>query len=61
MVYKKILNEQGDYKDTNDVRYDVLEAHEAYTPQGKNVGWDEFENRQAALDAYGLTFSPMEE
>ena len=42
MVYKKIANEQGDYKDANEARYTVLEAHEAWTPQGKNVGWDEY-------------------
>lgn len=61
MVYKKIQNETGDYKDANEVRYDVLEAHEAYTPQGKNVGWDEYENLQAALTAYGLIYDPLQD
>ena len=60
MVYKKIANEQGDYKDVNDVRYDVLEAHEAYTPQGLNVGWDEYEDMAQALEAYGLRYDPLE-
>ena len=55
MVYKKIQNEKGDYKDANEVRFDVLEAHEAHTPQGLNVDWDEFESIDAALGAYGLT------
>lgn len=59
MVYKKIQNEQGDYKDENDVRFTVLEAHEAYTPQGKNVGWDEFTDKAAACEAYGLTYDPL--
>ena len=59
MVYKKIQNEKGDYKDNQNLRYNVLEAHEAYTPQGKNVGWDEFENKEAALAAYGLTYDPL--
>lgn len=59
MVYKKFQNEKGDYKDNQNVRYNVLEAHEAYTPQGKNMGWDEFENMDAALAAYGLTFDPL--
>ena len=59
MVYKKIANEQGDYKDANDVRYDVLEAHEAWTPQGKNVGWDEFANIEEAAGAYGLEYKPL--
>ena len=44
MVYKKIQNEQGSYIDAEQVRWDILEAHEAYTPEGKNVGWDEFES-----------------
>lgn len=59
MVYKKFQNEKGDYKDNKDVRYNVLEAHEAYTPQGKNMGWDEFENMDAALSAYGLMYAPL--
>lgn len=60
MVYKKIQNEQGSYIDAEQVRWDILEAHEAYTPQGKNVGWDEFPNIEAAAQAYGLTYSPLE-
>ena len=61
MVYRKIQNETGDYKDAKEVRYDVLEAHEAFTPQGKNVGWDEFADRQAALTAYGLIYDPLQD
>lgn len=59
MVYKKIQNEQGDYKDNKDVRFDILEAHEAYTPEGKNVGWTEFENMDACLSAWGLVYDPI--
>ena len=59
MVYKKIANEEGNYKDKQDVRYDVLEAHEAWTPQGKNVGWDEYPDMQTALEAYGLVYDPL--
>lgn len=54
MVYKKIQNNEGNYIDNNNVRFDVLEAHEAWTPQGKNVGWDTFENKDFALQSYGL-------
>lgn len=54
MVYQKIQNNEGNYKDKNNVRFDVLEAHEAWTPQGKNVGWDRFETKEAALQHYGL-------
>lgn len=61
MVYKKIQNEQGDYKDSKEVRFTILEAHEAYTPEGLNVGWDEFENIEEAAKAYGLTYSPLQD
>lgn len=54
MVYKKIQNDNGIYVDQNNVHYDVLEAHEAWTPQGLNVGWDEHENIESALQSYGL-------
>lgn len=60
MVYKKIQNEQGSYIDKQQVRWDILEAHEAYTPQGKNVGWDEYDSLEQAAQAYGLTYSPLE-
>ena len=59
MVYKKFQDEQGDYKDSKEVRYTVLEAHEAWTPQGKNVGWDEYPYIEAALEAYGLVYDPL--
>jgi len=59
MVYKKIQDEQGDYKDNQDVRYTVLEAHEAWTPQGKNIGWDEYPDLATAVSAYGLTYDPL--
>lgn len=61
MVYKKIKDEYGNYKDNQNVRYTILEAHEAWTPEGKNVGWDEFDNIQAAAQAYGLTYDPLPE
>jgi len=54
MVYKKIANPEGNYIDSEQNRFDVLEAHEAWTPQGKNVGWDEYADLETALQAYGL-------
>ena len=59
MVYKKIQNEEGNYIDVQQVRWDILEAHEAWTPQGKNIGWDEFDNLEQAAQAYGLTYDPL--
>lgn len=61
MVYKKVQNEQGNYIDSMNVRWDILEAHEAWTPQGKNVGWDEYDNVEQAANAYGLKYQPIEE
>lgn len=60
MVYRKVKDKNGDYKDNQGVRYTIREAHEAWTPEGKNVGWDEFENIQATAQAYGLTYDPIE-
>lgn len=59
MVYKKIQNPEGDYKDVQNVRWNVLEAHEAWTPEGMNVGWDSFENLAKAIKEYGLTYDPL--
>ena len=61
MVYKKIQNKEGNYTDAQHTRFDVLEAHEAYTPQGINAAWDTFENLEAALEAYGLIYNPLPE
>lgn len=61
MVYKKFKDEKGDYIDKDGVRFNVIEAHEAHTPLGLNVGWDEYSNKELALNAYGLTFNPLEE
>lgn len=60
MVYKKVQNEEGNYIGQDGNRYDILEAHEAYTPEGLNVGWDEFTSLEAAAVAYGLTLDPLE-
>lgn len=59
MVYKKTQNEEGNYIDVQQTRWDILEAHEAWTPEGKNVGWDTFENLEQAAQAYGLIYDPL--
>lgn len=61
MVYRKVQDENGNYKDNNGTRFTIREAHEAWTPQGKNVGWDEFENIEQAAQTYGLTYDPLPE
>ena len=61
MVYKKFQNEEGNYIDVQQQRWDILEAHEAWTPEGLNVGWDTYDNLEAAAAAYGLTYEPLPE
>ena len=61
MVYKKFANAEGQYIDAQQARWDILEAHEAYTPEGLNVGWDEFESLEEAASYYGLTYDPAEQ
>ena len=61
MVYKKIQNNAGNYIDGQLKRWDILEAHEAYTPQGLDVGWDAFDSIEAAAEAYGLMYDPLPE
>ena len=61
MVYKKVQNEEGNYVDTQHTRWDILEAHEAHTPEGLNIGWDEYADLEAAAAAYGLMYDPLPE
>lgn len=61
MVYKKFEDEQGPYIDIQGKRWTIMEAHEAYTPEGLNVGWDSFESLEQAIQAYGLIYQPIEE
>lgn len=60
MVYKKVQNNEGNFIDVQGVRWDILEAHEAWTPEGINVGWDEYPNLETATQAYGLIYDPIE-
>lgn len=61
MVYKKFANAEGQYIDAQQERWDILEANEAWTPEGLNVGWDEYPNIEIAAKAYHLTYDPIEE
>lgn len=60
MVYKKFQNEEGEYIDVSSKRWTIMEAHEAWTPEGKNIGWDEYPNLETATQAYGLIYDPIE-
>ena len=62
MVYKAVESEYGEYKNDEDVLFDIFEAINVMTPQGKNVGWSEYSNIEEAAAAFGLTYvGPQEE
>jgi hypothetical protein len=61
MVYKKVECEMGPYIASDGSRYEIYEAINVMTPQGKNVGWDEFNNIDEAAEAYNLIYSEPEE
>lgn len=60
MVYKKFQDEEGEYIDVSSQRWTIMEAHEVFTPEGLNVGWDEYPNLEQASIAYGLKYKPCE-
>lgn len=61
MVYKKIESEAGPYQASDGSRYEIFEAIKVMTPQGKNVGWDEFDSIEDASQAYGLIYDEPKE
>lgn len=61
MFYQKQENERGNFIDSEGVRYSLTECKCALTPQGMNVGYTEFESREACLEAWGLTELSEEE
>ena len=62
MVYKKVESEMGLYKASDGSLYDIMEAVNVMTPQGKNVGWTEYNNIEEAAAAIALTYiGPQDE
>lgn len=61
MVYKKVECEMGAYIASDGSRYEIFEAINVMTPQGKNVGWDTFNNINEAAEAYGLIYDEPKE
>lgn len=80
MVFRKQLNEEGNYIDLYGRRWEILscercESKEWYDTdevdeEGNpvwaqriviNKGWDAFESEEAAAQAYGLTYKPIEQ
>jgi len=60
MVYKLFI-EDGEYRDrlTKEGR-NLMEAEIAYTPEGINVGWDEFNSLEDAIYSYNIELKPKE-
>jgi hypothetical protein len=58
MIYKLFL-EDGIYqdKDTKEPR-NLMEVEIAYTPEGINVGWDEFDSLEEAMISYNIELKP---
>lgn len=54
MVYKLFI-EDGEYQDktTKEIR-NLLEATIAYTPEGINVGWTEFDTLEQAMEYFNV-------
>lgn len=56
MVYRAVENENGIYRNNEGILFDILEAINVMTPQGKNVGWDTFNSIEEAAAAFGLIY-----
>ena len=58
MIYKFFL-EEGEYRDlTTREDRNLMEVEIAYTPEGINVGWDEFNSLEEAMTAYNIELKP---
>ena len=59
MKYKLFI-EEGDYKDlsTGD-RRNLMKVNWADTPDGPNVGWDDFDTDDSAFAAYNIEYDPI--
>jgi hypothetical protein len=58
MIYKLFI-EDGDYRDmTTREGRNIMEVEIAYTPEGINVGWDEFNSLEEAMTAYNIELKP---
>jgi hypothetical protein len=58
MIYKLFI-EEGKYRDiTTHEDRNIMEVEIAYTPDGINVGWDEFNSIEEAMSAYNIEIKP---
>lgn len=61
MIYYKEENIEGDYISAEGTRYTLQCARRIRTPQGINIGWEEFPDLDTCLRAWGLRYEPEEE
>ena len=60
MVYKLFI-EDGEYRDiTTREGRNIMEAEIAYTPEGINVGWEEFNSLEEAMVSFNIELKPKE-
>ena len=60
MIYKLFI-EDGDYRDIDTLEpRNMMEVNIAYTPDGINVGWDEFNSIEDAMQHYNIELKPIE-
>lgn len=60
MKYKLFI-EEGDYKDLNSGdRRNLMIVESAETPDGLNVGWDDFATDTLAFLAYNIKYDPID-
>jgi len=61
MVYKLFI-EEGKYRNKlNGESRNLIEAEIAYTPDGINVDWDEFNSIEEAMEHYNIELIPVEQ
>jgi hypothetical protein len=61
MIYKLFI-EDGDYRDIDTLEpRNMMEVNIAYTPDGINVGWDEFNSIEEAMQYYNIELKPIED
>lgn len=59
-VYRKEPDENGPYQQADGRRFTLYACRRHSGPEGINIGWTEFPNLDAALEAWELRLLPTE-
>ena len=57
MVFKQFDDPSGDWIDTEGKRVILVSGNAAYTPDGLNAGWTEFESVEECEKEWGLRYN----